>query len=197
MAKGGASQDTDWMKYFCFIFGALLLVVGFIYFQANKERTLYQVDNVLAEKLVTGEGMRSEDSSGTPTTIPGLAIQVHQYVGAYRDAVGGTKGGIPMTEMKAAATKVNMQQINASAVRKDEVRSKNYQTISRDFTYDTCTLEQLVALMYNIESKGRLRVFEVRWQLAEPQVNTEAPFHKIRKPIIKVGMREPLASSRN
>ena len=26
MAKGGASKDTDWMKYFCFIFGALLVL---------------------------------------------------------------------------------------------------------------------------------------------------------------------------
>ena len=138
--------------------------------------------------------MRETDRRGNPTTIPGLALQVHQYVGAYKDAMAGSKGGIPTGEMDKAATKVNMSRVYASNVKKDPQRTKNFQTISRDFTYAPCTLEQLVALMYNIESRGRLRVFEVRWQLADKKLNNEPPFHKIGKPVIKVGMREPLAT---
>ena len=186
--------ETDWMKYFCFIFGALVLVVGFMYFKASGDRKEYEKANVLAEKLVTGEGLPERDSRGVPNKIPDLAVEVNQYVNAYKDVMGGAKDGVSQTEMSAAATGVNMSQIHASPVRVDEVRSKNYQTISRDFTYAPCTLEQLVALMYNVEAKGRLRVFEVRWQLAETKQNSEAPFHKLRKPVIKVGMREPLAT---
>lgn len=196
MAKNDP-KDTDWMKYFCFIFGALIVVVGVIYFKYRSERQTYETDTLLADKLITGKGMRLRDSNEVPTTVPGLAVEVHQYVSAYRKAVGGSEGGIPMTEMKNAATNANMRLITSSQIRTDEVRSKNYQTISRDFTYDSCTLEQLVTLMFNIESKGRLRVFEVRWQLEDDKLNADPPHHKIRKPVIKVGIREPLASNRS
>ena len=160
MAKNSKPKgDTDWMKYFCFIFGALVLVVGFMYFRDSRLRKEYAVSNVMAQKLVTGEGMRALDGNGNPQTIPGLAVQVHQYTSAYKEAMAGSKGGISQSEMNAAATNAGMNQIHASPERTDEVRSKNYQTVSRDFTYAPASLDQLVRLMFNIERKGRLRVF--------------------------------------
>ena len=54
------------------------------------------------------------------------------------------------------------------------------------------SLEQVTKLVWNIESWGRYRVFELRWQLHDKKQNSEAPFNKLRKPVIKVGYRQPL-----
>ncbi len=194
MSVDAAKKDSDWVKYFCIVFAVLIAVVGVLYFKIRKERMEYEKANALAKKIVTGEGLRSKvDRSGNPVVLTELTTQVYQYLQAYKDAVGDNKGGIPASVMTVAATKAGMTNISESTVRTDPNRRAGFQTVSRDFTYDVTTLDSLIRLMYNVEARPPLRVFDVRWQLQEPKLNSEAPRNRIQRPVIKVGVREPLA----
>jgi hypothetical protein len=194
VAADGTKKDSDWVKYFCIVFGVLIAVVGVLFFKIRKERMEYEKANALAEQIVTGKGLaRKVDRAGNPLVLPELTTQVFQYLQAYKDAVGDNKGGISASVMTVAATKAGMTGISESTVRSDPNRRGGYQTISRDFTYDVTTLDSLIRLMYNVEARPPLRVFDVRWQLQEPKLNSEAPRNRIQRPVIKVGVREPLA----
>ena len=200
-AKGGPKAESDWLKYYCIVFGLLIVVVGVLYFKISGDLTSYQQANKSAERVITGKGMtRTHDRrTGRPLVLNDLAVEVHQYVSAYRDAIGtaGSGSDIPDVVMTYAAEQARMTQTYASSVRRDKVASRGYQTIYRDFQYQACTLEQLIALMFNIENRNpRLRVEDVTWTLAEAKVNSEPPFNKITKPKIRVSIREPIAKSR-
>ena len=195
MAADATKKDSDWVKYFCIVFAVLIAVVGFLYFKIRKERMEYEKANALAKKIITGEGLRRkvDPRTGNPNVLPALTTEVYQYLQAYKDAVADNKGGISATVMTAAATSARVTNINESGVREDPNRRGGYKTISRDYTYDVTTLDSLIRLMYNVEARPPLRVFDVRWQLQEPKLNSEPPRNRISRPVIKVGIREPLA----
>ncbi len=193
MAKG-PKQEGDWLKYYCIVFGLLIVVVGVLYFKIKGERAEYEKANSLAKQFLTTP---KTDRDGRPTDIPNLALEIKQFVDAYQGAVGGdTSGSISTTVVDRAATKANMTGLGAGSERRDPNLSKGYETISRDFTYKPADLERLIKLMYNIEVR-RYRVYDVRWQLAEEKLQTPAPKNKIIKSVIKVGFRKPLAKERN
>lgn len=197
MATAPGSNDGDWLKYYCIVFGLLILVVGVLYFKINGDLEDYRVANKRAERDITGKGMAvKRDRDDNPTVMNDIATEVWQYVSAFRDA-GGTSGGSDISDalMASAAGEAQMTQTFASSVRIDKVASKNYQTIYRDFQYQACTLEQLIALMWNIENQNpRLRVEDVTWNLADSKVNSEPPYNRITKPKIRVSFREPITS---
>lgn len=202
MAKGsGPKSESDWLKYYCIVFGLLIVVVGVLYFKISGDLTSFEKENKNAERVITGKGMsRTRDRrTGRPLVLNDIAVEVHQYVSAYRDAIGSVGAGsdIPDALMTYAAEQARMTQTYASSVRRDKVASGGYQTIYRDFQFQACTLEQLIALMFNIENKNpRLRVEDVTWTLADAKVNSEPPFNKITKPKIRVSFREPIAKDR-
>lgn len=200
MAKTPGSNEGDWLKYYCIVFGLLIVVVGVLYFKIGGDLDSYRSANKRAERTITGKGMtRLRDRDDNPLVLNEIAKEVHQYVSAYRDAVGtaGSASDIPDSLIAQAAADATMVQTFASSVRDDKVASKNYRTIYRDFQFQACTLEQLIALMFNIENFApRLRVEEVTWTLADKKVNSEPPFNKITKPKIRVSFREPLTSDR-
>ncbi len=199
--SSGVKSDSDWLKYYCIVFGLLIVVVGVLYFKISGDLSSYENANKRAERDITGKGMtRTRDRrTDRPLVMNEIAVEIHQYVSAYRDAIGAAGSGsdIPDAAMTAAASGAGMIQTYASSVRKDKVGSRGYQTIYRDFQYQACTLEQLVVLLFNIESQNpRLRVEDVNWTLADAKVNSEAPFNKITKPKIRVSFREPIAKNR-
>lgn len=200
MATAPGSNDGDWLKYYCIVFGLLILVVGVLYFKIGGDLDDYRAANKRAERDITGKGMNvKRDRDDNPMVMNDIATEVWQYVSAFRDAGGTSGGGSDISDalMASAASEAQMTQTFASSVRTDKVASKNYQTIYRDFQYQACTLEQLIALMWNIENMNpRLRVEDVTWTLADAKVNSEPPFNRITKPKIRVSFREPITSER-
>lgn len=203
MSQTGGKGEGDWLKYYCIVFGLLILVVGFLYLKLNGELSDYKLAVKNAERVVTGKGMTRKRDRRTdrPLVLPDIATEIHQYVSAYRDAVGtggAGAGDISDALMASAAASASMTQTHATPLRTDKVGSKNYQTLYRDFTYQACNLEQLIALMFNVENQNpRLRVEDVTWSLADAKTNSEPPFNKITKPRIRVSLREPVTSKRD
>ena len=118
----------------------------------------------------------------------------------YKDSLGGADDeggdGISTKAIQRAGREVQMSYTYAGQEQDDPNRAKKYRTRSREFTYGLSTLDQLTKLCWNIESWGRYRVSEIRWKLADKKVNTEQPFFKVTKPVIRVGYRTPLTTRR-
>ena len=53
---------------------------------------------------------------------------------------------------------------------------------------------RLLTLLYNIESRGRYRVSEVGWEVADRKDNLEPPFDRVKRSRIEVALRGPILS---
>lgn len=190
-----AAQKGDHLKYYCIIFGILVIVTAIVAFQQKGELNEYRKANQFAQKLLTGKGLPPTTAEGRPNRMADLAIEVEKFVQGYKKSVGDADSGdagISNKRMVRAANAVAMNQTNAGPENDDPNRGKGYRTRYREFTYAECSLEQLTKLIWNIESWGRYRVFELRWKLLDRKSNSEPPFNRVRKPVIKVGFRQPL-----
>ena len=185
-------KGMDPLKAYCIVLGLLIGFLGFLYFKFSGERSDYETANARAEGLLTGKGMgRTTTSTGTPVVIPDLAYQVEQFVATYRDAAkeGPIGPGIPATMMAKLETEVGVEEERALREITEEKRDRGYKTTTQQFDFKPTNLQRLLALAYNIEGRGRYRVSDIRWQLADPRDNSEPPFNKINKPSIKVSVR--------
>jgi hypothetical protein len=189
----------DHLKYYCVVFGILVAVIAVVAIQQKGKLDDFRAANAHAERLLTGKGMPATTRDGRPNSLPDLAVDIQKLVQGFKKSMGdegvASTEGISQKRMKAAAFAVNMTQTYAGPEQDDPNRGKRWRTLSREFTYGPATLEQLTKLIWNIESWGRYRVFELRWKLAPEKENPYPPGHRVSKPVIKVGYREHLVDT--
>lgn len=195
----GKSKDDSWVKYYCVVFLVLTCVVGYLFFKYRGQRMEFEKATVQAKRFITGEGIPEFDRNEVPTTIPGLAQEVFQYVTALKDATGGQDGGdaIPTAVLNRAEAELGAGRFARTGMGdldEDKNRRAGYVTISRRITYEATNLRNLSTLLYNLEAKPPLKVFQIRWQLQEKGKQEAKPFDAIIKPVIKVGVRRPLGA---
>lgn len=185
----------DHLKYYCIVFGILVIVIGVVALTQRGALEEYRAANKQAHSLLTAQGTTSD---GRPRAVGDLAVEVEKFVKGFEQSSGGGSSdeGISSVRMKEAEFAVQLEHNYAGPVNKEPNRGKGYLTTSREFTFNNATLEQLVKLVWNIESWGRYRVFEVRWRLTDKKENSEPPFNRISKPVIKVGFRTPITRER-
>ena len=185
----------DHLKYYCVVFGVLVVVVGVVLVMQRGSLEAYRSANQQARAMLRSSGSTSE---GRPRAIGDLAVEVEKFVQGFRASSGdnATETGISNNMMVSAATKVSMRQTWAGSENDDPNRGKGFRTKYREFKYENCSLEQFVMLVRNVEAMGRYRVYEMRWALADPRLNSKPPFNVVSKPSIKVGYRQPLARER-
>lgn len=189
------SGPSDHLKYYCIVFGVLVVVIAVVLVIQRNSLAAYKQANKQARAMLSATGTTND---GRPRGIGELAVEVEKFVQGYRASSGGGAGepGISNSKMNTAETRVNMERTWAGAEGDDPNRGKGFRTKYREFKYADCSLEQFTTLVRNIESWGRYRVYELRWSLADPKVNSKPPFNIISKPSIKVGYRTPLARER-
>lgn len=195
----GLGQKSDHLKYYCIVFGILVVVIAVVAFQQKGALNEYRKANAFADRLLSGKGLPPKTAEGRPNRMADLAVEVEKFVQGFKKSVGDQASGgegISTTKMEQAAFAVNMKQRQAGPENDDPNRGKGFRTRYREFTYEECSLEQLTKLIWNIESWGRYRVFELRWKLLDRKANSEPPFNRLRKPVIKVGYRQPLTRER-
>jgi len=194
-AKDPGAQG-DPLKLYCIVFGILIVVVGIAALQRRSTLKDYERANLLAHNMLVAQG-RTND--GRPRAVGELAVEVEKFVQGFQKSMGDGKSGgssISTTKMKQAEFKVHMEHSYASPENDVPNRGKGYRTRSREFTYNPASLDQLTKLIWNIEALGRYRVFELRWKLGDKRTNSEAPFNRVTKPVIKVGFRQPITKER-
>ena len=194
MAKGDAKGDP--LKSYTILMTLLVIVMAVLYFMIDGTRKDYAEANARLERDMTGQGLR-RTSSGRPQTIPELAYEVERFAHTYEQA-GDTGGGGISTDMMARVTTAARLKMTYDS-RENREKSGNYETVKRKFEFESMSggkpaIWQLLTLMYNIESRGRYRVSEVTWQVADENDNPTAPFDRIKKPRIEVSLRGPIRS---
>ncbi|MHC5011556.1 MAG: hypothetical protein ACYTG6_11505 [Planctomycetota bacterium] len=195
MAKGNDKKPGDAVKSYTLVMTLLVVVMAVLYFVLDGARSRYAEANTRLERDMTGRGLpRSID--GPPRALPDLAYAVEQLARTYSDASGGggLDRGIPAEMMRTVATSAGLRQVYASGERNEPGR--NWETIHQKFEYEAFAggnpeIWRLLTLLYNIESRGRYRASEVRWQMADPADDAQAPFDLIKKPNIQVSLRGP------
>ena len=189
------SGPSDHLKYYCIVFGVLVVVIGVVLVMQRNTLAAYKQANKNARAALRATGATSD---GRPRGLGELAVEVEKFVQGYRASSGGgaSEPGISNTKMDAAERKVNMERTWAGAEGDDPNRGKGYRTKYREFKYANCSLEQFTTLVRNVESWGRYRVYEMRWALADQKINVKPPFNILSNPSIKVGYRQPLARER-
>ena len=183
----------DHLKYYCIVFGILVVVIAVVAFQQRGKLNAYKRANAQARAALMAKGTTPD---GRPRAIGDLAVEVEKFVQGYKESLGsaGDEGvdGISTRMIQKAGSDTEMMYQFAGTEQDDPNRAKGFRTRSREFTYNLSTLDQLTKLVWNIEALGRYRVFELRWKLADKKVNAEPPYFKVNKPVIRVGYRSPL-----
>jgi len=199
MAKSSdATAQGDHLKYYCIVFGILVVVIAVVLIQQRSKLKAFTRANAQARALLLAKGATRD---GRPRGISDLAVEVEKFVQGYKNSRGGAGDdagaeGISTKAIEMAGRDIQMKYTYAGQEQPDDNRSKGYRTRSREFTYGPTTLDRLTKLCWNIESLTRYRVSEIRWKLADKKTNTEPPYYKVNKPVIRVGYRSPLTKSR-
>ncbi|MDA1194332.1 MAG: hypothetical protein O2894_04040 [Planctomycetota bacterium] len=190
-----AAPQGDHLKYYCVVFGVLVVVVGVVALMQRNKLNAYRAANQQARVALKATGTTSD---GRPLGIGELAVEVEKFVQGYRASSGdgATGEGISNVRMQSAEEAVKVTREWAGREDDTPDQGKGFRTKSREFKYQDCTLEQLVTLVRNIEQLGRYRVYEMRWDLADAKLNSQPPHHLVSKPSIKVGFRTPLTKDR-
>ncbi len=189
-------EKSDHLKYYCIVFGVLVIVIAVVAIMQRNTLNAYKQANKQALSALNATGKTPD---GRPRGLGELAVEVEKFVQGYRASSGGvgtSDSGIPNKMMESAERAVKVKRTWAGPETNDPNRSKGFRTTYREYKYDNCSLEQLTTLVRNIERNGRYRVFEMRWQLADPKANSTPPFNLVQRPTIKVGFRTPLARER-
>lgn len=199
-----ASRETDPLKMYTVVMALLVVVMAVLWVVINKKREKFEKANVRAEQLMTGKGLRSSGINNAPRTIPDLALEVERLSFTYDQATGGggiEKGGrhISQEMMETVASHAGLHQAGSSGERPTPNRARGYETITQSFDYESMSggpLEvwRLLTLLYNIESRGRYRVSEVSWEVADQKDSQEPPFDKVKRSRVEVALRGPMLS---
>lgn len=197
MTNEGVKKSGDPLKYYCIVFGLLILVVGFVYFKLQGQLEDYKLANRKAGQYLTGKGLADVDGRGRPNKLSELALGVDRMVKGYAQSIGTSESGdsgISQKTMDAAQRSAQVTMFRSGRETIDENKAQGYVDISKEFVYEETTLKNLIALTFNVEELGRYRVTEIRWQLRDENKNSTAPFWFIQRPSIRVAFRKPLVS---
>jgi len=199
-----AGRETDPLKMYTVVMALLVIVMAVLWVVINNKREKFEQANIRAEQLMTGKGLRSRGLDDSPRTIPDLALAVERLSYTYDQATGGggiDKGGrhISQEMMETVAVHAGLHQAGSSGERPTPNRARGYETVTQSFDYESMSggpLEvwRLLTLLYNIESRGRYRVSEVSWEVADPKDNLEEPFDKVKRSRVEVALRGPILS---
>lgn len=185
---------SDPLKWYCIIFLVMIVGLAVLYLKRNGDRKDLEAANAQAQIWFNVNLSRTKDDR--PNDIPMLAFQVEQLVQAYEAAGGEDASTISESRMKGYATQAGMTEFKLGAENSDPNRGRGYTTLTRTFEYMPATLENLVALAYNVDNSTRYRVMELSWQLlSKKEGNATAPFHKIGRSSLKVALRKAIARS--
>lgn len=195
--KEKRKKDGDPLKMYSVTMLLLVLVMGGLYFMIERTRKDYEKANKRLQGLMRFEG-NSRDTERTPSTIPDLAWEVESLAETFRTASGGAGLGrdIPSQMMRAVATKSQLRQSYASGETTVKGGGGTYETVSKRFEYKSQSggppaIWQLLDLVWRIEARGRYRVSQIDWQVAEKKDNPQEPFDRIKNPQIEVSLRIP------
>ncbi len=185
----------DSLKSYTIVMALLVVVMGGLCFTIDGTRRAYAEANARLERDMTGKGLPR--TTRRPQTIPDLAYEVERFAHTYEQA-GDSGSGHISTDMMARVTTAARLKMTYDS-RENSEKSGNYETVKRKFEFESMSggkpaIWQLLTLMYNIESRGRYRVSEVSWQVADENDNPTAPYDRIRKPRIEVSLRGPIRS---
>ncbi len=201
-----AGRETDPLKMYTVVMALLVVVMGVLWYVIDGKRKTYAKANVRAEQLMTGKGLRSSGLDDTPKTIPDLALAVERLSYTYEQATGGggidRKGNrhISQEMMESVAVAAGLNQTGSSGERRTPNNARGFETLTQNFDYESMSggpLEvwRLLTLLYNIESRGRYRVSEVGWEVADPKDNAlKGPSDRVKRSRIEVALRGPILS---
>lgn len=201
MADAAPSASSDFSRVYCWAMLLVSLFLGWMLWKTSKEATAYEVANENAKSLFGGTEP-SPQQEAKPTQIRFLGVGILKYVETYKAATlkGSQAGGvdIPIEKVRERATAVglNVSQINAESVTKNQ--SKGYLETSLSIVFEKTDLERLSKFLYNFEQQStNMRILEVRWDLLPEKENppNPGPGHLIQRPTVKIGIRRPIAKT--
>ena len=191
-ADADVRPGSDPLRWYCVIFAVMILALGVLYLKRRGDRQDLEAANKQA-KAWFNENLPRNTVDDRPNDIPALAFEVEQLVKAYVEAGGDEASTISESKMKVFATKAGMTEFKLGAEQTDPNKSRGYSTLTRTFEYMPATLENLVALAFNIDSSRRYRVMELSWNLlSKAEGNASPPFHKIGRSSLKVALRKAI-----
>ena len=198
MAKSSESTPGDPLKYYCIVFGVLIVVIGIMYFLQRSTLEAYRVENEKAERLLTADA-NALDSQNRPRQLAALGLATHRLVTGYAAAVGGEgeTRGISSEKIEALAATALVEYDRANSETIDPYGTRGFEQVQREYSFKPTDLANFTRLLYNIEGGTRYRVFEMNWRMRPTRENVDPPHHLITGPTIKVGFRRPLATSGN
>lgn len=199
-----AGREGDPLKMYTAVMALLVVVMGVLWIVIDNKREKYEQANTRAEQLMTGKGLRIRGLDDSPRTIPDLALAVERLSYTYDLATGGggfDAGGRHVSQemMETVALAAGLNQVGSSGERSTPNRARGYETVTQSFDYESMSggpLEvwRLLTLLYNIESRGRYRVSEASWEVADPKDDVEAPYDRVKRSRIEVALRGPILS---
>lgn len=191
-AAEGARKGTDPLKLYCLIFLLLSGLLGVLYLKRSSSRKAIEAANVSARTWFdTKQGRNAREDR--PNDIPGLAFEIEQMVEAYVAAGGEDASKISDTFMKGFAAKAGMVEFQVGQDQTDPNKGRGYVTLMRRYEYQPATMENLLALAFNIDGSLRYRVQEMSFVLtSKKDGNTTPPNHKVNRSVLKVALRKAL-----
>ena len=89
MAKDAdIAAKGDHLKYYCVVFGILVVVIAVVAFQQKAKLSDYRAANAHAQRTLTGKGLPAETRQGRPNPLPQLAVEVQKLVQGFKTSVG-------------------------------------------------------------------------------------------------------------
>ncbi len=200
MADVEQPASGDPLKYYCIVFGLLIVVIGIVYVQIRKQLDAYRTESLAAERMLTAD-KNAADSQNRPRQLAELGIATQRLVAGYHAAVGtdGDSSGntISASRVTALASEAGLTLKNADREHTAANRNKGYEQVERTFHFDETNVANFVTMLYNIEAVTRYRVFDVAWSMKPWKENSAPPHHAIISPSVKLGFRRPIASGAN
>lgn len=192
-SKGGG----DPLKYYCLVFGLLIVVIGFVYMKQRSQLKAYEEENRFAERLMADAGAASAEPGDRPNNFTELSLAVERMLGSYANAVGvgGDTRGFVTSVIENRATAAGITIKNFGNERTDPYLSKGYEQTERELTLEATDLDALTHMLYNLEASTRYRVFELAWRSKPANENALPPHHAVTGPVIKLGFRRPIAAT--
>lgn len=191
-AAEGARKPSDPLKLYCVIFLLLAGLLGFLYLRKSSSRKALEASNDTARSWFDTKQARNARED-RPNDIPTLAFEIEQFVQAYVAAGGEDASKISDTYMKGFASKAGMVEFQVGQDQTDPNRARGYVTLMRRYEYQPATMQNLLALAFNIDGSLRYRVQELSFQLkTKKDGNTAPPNHQINRSIVKVALRKAL-----
>ena len=107
MAKKNTTDELavkgDHLKYYCIVFGILVIVIAVVALQQRSKLKAYEMANRQARALLKATGKAPD---GRPRGIGDLAVEVEKFVKGYKESLGGAAGNVICVHNVVAASAV-------------------------------------------------------------------------------------------